>query len=133
MARNERTTRKPTMIKAVSEVKTLGEKQLLTLCAKYWNELAEGYGIEYEKVHWDSDKGCCVESDGGHIYQTIDDFCNEASYWLSCYYEGGHCRHEEEYNDRKAFLKFLEVFKPFCKDKHTSWIPYKEETKFLFD
>ena len=55
----------------------------------------------------------------GTTTQEIDDFCAEASYWLSCYYESGHCRHEEEYTHRKAFIKFLDVFKPFCKEKHT--------------
>ena len=70
----------------------------------------------------------------GTTTQEIDDFCAEASYWLSCYYESGHCRNEgEEFKDRKAFIKFLDVFKPFCKEKHTKWIPYNEETKFLFD
>lgn len=134
MGRHERTTRKPTMIKSVFHASVLGETELLAICAKYWNELANGYYLEHEEVHWDADKDAWVEHErGGESYKTVDDFCAEASYWLSCYYEGGHCRHEEEFKDRKAFMKFLEVFKPFCKEKHTKWIPYTEETKFLFD
>ena len=121
MSRYERTTRKPTMIKAVHHAMQ-SSSELLALCAKYWNELANGYYLEHEEVHFDADKDAWVESESA-----------EASYWLSCYYECGHCRHEEEFKDRKAFIKFLDVFKPFCKEKHTKWIPYIEETKFLFE
>ena len=131
----ERTTRKPTMVKSVMHALISGQSELLALCAKYWNELANGYYLEHEEVHFDADKDAWVESDVSvEPYRTVDDFCKEASYWLSCYYESGHCRNEgEEYKDRKAFLKYLEVFKPFCKEKHTKWIPYIEETKFLFE
>ena len=131
----ERTTRKPTMVKSVMHALISGQSELLALCAKYWNELANGYYLEHEEVHFDADKDAWVESDTSvEPYRTVDDFCKEASYWLSCYYESGHCRNEgEEYKDRKAFLKYLEVFKPFCKEKHTKWIPYIEETKFLFE
>lgn len=133
MSRYERTTRKPTMIKAVHHA-IQSSSELLAICAKYWNELALGYYIEHEEVHFDPSKDVWVESESAeNFYSTVDDFCAEASYWLSCYYESGHCRHEEEYAHRKSFLKFLEVFKPFCKEKHTKWIPYIEETKFLFD
>ena len=132
MKRYERTTRKPTMIKAINAVKD-SSSDLLALCAKYWNELALGYYLEHEEVHFDSDKKVWVEHESAeNSYSSVDDFCAEASYWLSCYYESGHCRHEEEYAHRKAFIKFLDVFKPFCKEKHTKWIPYVEETKFLF-
>lgn len=131
MKRYERTTRKPTMLKSIAN---LHDDELLAMCAKYWNELANGYYLEYEEVHFDPNKNAWVEFDGeGNTYNTVDDFCKEASYWLSCYYECGNCRHEEEYAHRKAFIKFLDVFKPFCKEKHTKWIPYIEETKFLFD
>ena len=133
MKRYERTTRKPTMIKAVHHAMQ-SSSELLAICAKFWNELANGYYLEHEEVHFDADKDAWVESDNeGNTYSTVDDFCAEASYWLSCYYESGHCRHEEEYAHRKAFIKFLDVFKPFCKEKHTKWIPYIEETKFLFE
>lgn len=130
--RVEKTTRKPTMIKSVNNAVN-SESDLLALGAKYFNELANGYFFECEEVHFDNDKKCWMESDNSYFYETIDDFCSEVSYFLSCYYECGHCRHEDEYNDRKAFIKYLEVFKPFCKEKHTKYIPYKEETKFLFD
>ena len=133
MKRYERTTRKPTMIKAVHHA-TQSLSELLAICAKYWNELANGYYLKYEEVHFDPSKDAWVESESAeNSYSTVDDFCTEASYWLSCYYENGHCRHEEEFKDRKAFVKFLDVFKPFCKEKHTKYIPYNEETKFLFD
>jgi hypothetical protein len=133
MKRYERTARKPTMIKAVHHAMQ-SSSDLLALCAKYWNELANGYYLEYKEVHFDAGNDAWVESeDAENSYSTVDDFCDEASYWLSCYYEGGHCRHEEEYAHRKAFIKFLDVFKPFCKEKHTKWIPYIEETKFLFE
>ena len=131
--RYERTTRKPTMINSVCHALICGQSELLAIGAKYFNELANGYFFEYEEVHFDADKDTWIESDGENSYSSIDDFCDEVSYWLSCYYESGHCRHEEEYKDRKAFLKYLEVFKPHCKEKHTKWIPYIEETKFLFE
>ena len=127
----ERTTRKPTMIKAINSAKDNSDT-LLALCAKYFNEFANEYFFEYE-VHFDADKDAWVESDCEKSYSSIDDFCKEVSYWLSCYYESGNCRHDEEYKDRKAFLKYLEVFKSSCKEKHTKWIPYIEETKFLFE
>ena len=133
MKQYERTTRKPTMIKTVHHA-TQSSSELLAICAKYWNELANGYYLEQEEVHFDPSKDAWVESESAeNSYSTVDDFCEEASYWLSCYYENGHRRHEEEFEDRKAFIKFLDVFKPFCKEKHTKWIPYNEETKFLFD
>lgn len=133
MKRYERTTRKPTMIKAVHHAMQ-SSSELLATCAKFWNELANGYYLKYEEVHFDPSKDAWVESESAeNSYSTVDDFCAEASYWLSCYYEYGHYRHEEEFKDRKAFIKFLDVFKPFCKEKHTKWIPYIEETKFLFD
>ena len=130
---NERTTRKLTMVKSVMHALISGQSELLAIGAKYFNELANGYFFEYEEVHFDCDKDAWIESDGEKSYSSIDDFCDEISYWLSCYYESGHCRHDEEYKDRKAFLKYLEVFKPHCKEKHNRWIPYKEETKFLFE
>ena len=133
MSRYERTTRKPTMIKSVMHALISGQSELLAIGAKYFNELANGYGFEYEEVHFDCDKDAWIESDGEKLYSSIDDFCDEFYYWLSCYYESGHCRHEEEYKDRKVFLKYLEVFKSSCKEKHTKWIPYIEETKFLFE
>lgn len=133
MSRYERTTRKPTMIKAVNHAME-SSFELLVICAKFWNELANGYYLEHEEVHFDPSKDAWVESESAeNSYSTVDDFCEEASYRLSCYYEGGHCRNEEEFKDRKAFIKFLDVFKPFCNEKHTKWIPYNEETKFLFD
>ena len=118
MKRYERTTRKPTMIKSVHHAMQ-SSSELLAICAKYWNELANGYYLEYEEVHFDPSKDAWVESENDeNSYSTVDDFCDEASYWLSCYYESGHCRHEEEYTHRKAFIKFLDVFKPFCKEKN---------------
>lgn len=127
----ERTTRKPTMIKTVHSA-MMSKSDLLAQGAKYFNELANGYYFEYEEVHFDCDKDAWVESDGNKSYSTIDDFCAEISYWLSCYYESGNCRHDEEFAHRKAFIKYLEVFKPFCKEKHTRWIPHNKETEFLF-
>lgn len=133
MSRYEKTTRKPTMINSIMHALIIGQSELLAIGAKYFNELANGYFFEYEEVHFDADKDSWVSSDSEKSYSSIDDFCEEISYWLSCYYESGHCRHDEEYKDRKAFLKYLEVFKPYCKEKHTKWIPYIEETKFLFE
>ena len=131
--RYERTTRKPTMVKAVNSAKDNSD-DLIALCARYFNELANGYYFEYEEVTYDIERHCWVESENkDNTYSSVDDFCSEISYWLSCYYEGGNCRHEEEFKDRKAFLKYLEVFKAHCKEKHNRWIPYIEETKFLFD
>ena len=46
MSRYERTTRKPTMIKAINLAKDNSD-DLLALCAKYFNELANGYYFAY--------------------------------------------------------------------------------------
>jgi hypothetical protein len=128
----ERTTRKNKMINTVFHALVSGQSELLAVGAKYFNELMNGYYLEHEEVHFNCDDGSWVDNDGCK-YSSIDDFCEEVSYWLSCYYESGHCRHEgEEYKDRKAFIKYLEVFKSSCKEKHTRWIPHNKETEFLF-
>lgn len=54
MKRYERTTRKPTMIKAVHHA-TQSSSELLAICAKYWNELANSYYLGHEEVHFDAD------------------------------------------------------------------------------
>ena len=70
--RYERTTRKPTMIKAVHHAMQ-SSSELLALCAKYWNELANGYYLEHEEVHFDADKDAWIESDNkGNTYSTVD-------------------------------------------------------------
>lgn len=128
-----KTTRKDIMINTAFHALISGQSELLAIGAKYFNELMNGYGLEFNVVHFDCDKeGAWVDSEN-HEYHSIDDFCSEMEYWLSCYYESGHCRHEEEYKDRKAFIKYLEVFKSSCKEKHHKWVPYNSETKFLFD
>lgn len=108
------------------------EEQVFDLCAKYFNELANGYFFEHEVV---TKKGKVYresESDENY-YRDVLDFCNEISYWLSCYYEYGNIRHDAEYNDRKAFIKFLKVFQPYCKEEISNrWIPHRKETAFLF-
>lgn len=94
--------------------------------------------FEHEEVHWDEEHQFYVEAESDeNTYESVDDFCGEISYWLSCYYESGHCRHEDEYADRLSFIKFLKVFVPLCSDKpvnlgFTRWIPRKTETEFLF-
>ncbi len=55
MKRYERTTRKPTMIKAVHHAMQ-SSSELLAICAKFWNELANGYYLEHEEVHFDPSK-----------------------------------------------------------------------------
>lgn len=126
-----KTTRKDVMINAAFHALVSGQSELLAIGAKYFNELMNGYYLEHEAVSFDPDKGW-VDSEN-YEYHSIDDFCSEVEYWLSCYYESGHCRHEEEFKDRKAFIKYLEVFKSSCKEKHHKWVPLNPETKFLFD
>ena len=110
-------------------------KDLLDLCAKYFNEIVNRYYIEFEEVHWNNEKHAYHDYDEpDNLYKTVDDFCSEIAYWLSCYYESGHCRHEEEYKDRFAFIKFLKVFYPLCSEtkyiKH--WLPCRDEVRFLY-
>lgn len=129
------TMRKDIMIKKLSELKT--ETERLQFCADRFNDMAITYCFEYEVVNYDEQKNCYVEcEDDSRIYESIDDFCGEISYWLSCYYELGHCRHDECYHERLAFLRFLEVFKPYCKKDIkslvSSWLPRNKETIFLF-
>lgn len=128
-----KTTRKNIMIDSVFHALVSGQSELLSIGAKYFNELMSGYGLEFNIVHFDCDKDSWISSDGFMEHKSIDDFCSEVEYWLSCYYESGHCRHEEEFKDRKAFIKYLEVFKSSCKEKHHKWVPLNPETKFLFD
>lgn len=109
-----KTTRKDIMINIAFHVLVSGQSELLTVGAKYFNELMNDYGLEFNMVHFDCDKDW-VDSEN-HEYHSIDDFCVEVEYWLSYYYESGHCRHEEEFKDRKAFIKYLEVFKVNCKE-----------------
>lgn len=127
-----KTTRKDIMINSAFHALVSGQSELLAIGAKYFNELMSGYYLDHEIVSFDSDKGSYIDSEG-YEYKSIDDFCSEVEYHLSCYYESGHVRHEEEFKDRKAFIKYLEVFKTDCKEKHHKWVPYNSETKFLFD
>ena len=72
---NERTTRKPTMIKSVMHAFISGQSELLAIGAKYFNELANGYFFEYEEVHFDADQDVWVENDtSAKPYKSIDDF-----------------------------------------------------------
>lgn len=116
MSRAKRkTTQIRTMIKTLANAKS--DKERFDLAAKYWNELAMGYCIEHEYVI--EQNGIYVEDEGkDNKYESISDFVGEAAYWLSCYFESGHCRHEEEFQDRFAFAKFIKVFKPYV-DKET--------------
>ena len=129
----EKTTRKPQMKKAVAEAKTAEE--LMVLAVKYWNELANGYFIEHEELSLQEDGSYnCAENN--FRVNDISDIYGEALYWLSCYYEPGNVRHDEEHHDRHSFLKFCEVFRPYVGGVEavaSHWgIPRKPENEFLF-
>ena len=131
----EKTTRKPQMKKAVAEAKTRDE--LMSLAVKYWNELALGYFIEHEELKYDASRMCYYEVEcEENTYVELSDIYEESLYWLSCYYESGNMRHDEEHHDRHAFLKFAEVFRPYVGDiagTASHWgIPRKAENEFLW-
>lgn len=61
----------------------------------------------------------------------------ELLYWLSCYYESGNIRHDEEFSDRKLLIRCAEVFKENFPEEFRvamkEWyIPNKNETQSLF-
>ena len=129
----EKTTRKPQMKKAVAEAKT--REELVALAVKFWNELALGYCIEHKELALQSDGSYNCEENTFHVAD-VSDVYEEALYWLSCYYESGNIRHDDEHHDRHAFLKFVEVFRPYVGDVGpvaSYWgIPRKPENEFLF-
>lgn len=129
-----KTTDIRTMKKIVSEYIQY-KKDLLPLCVEYWNELANSYFIEYEELNFN---GSYYENGEKSLeVYNIDDLVLECIYWLSCYYENGNIRHDEEYNDRKAFIKFLTVFIPYSSLDYSDnmkrlEIPCNKETEILF-
>lgn len=125
-----KTTRKPTMLKAIAEASNRDE--LTALAVKYWNELALGYFIEHKELERQED-GSYNCSEETFPVNDVSDIYDEMLYWLSCYYERGNVRHDEEHHDRHAFLKFAEVFRPYVGDLRNEWgIPRKDENRFLF-
>ena len=129
----EKTTRKPQMKKAVAEAKTRDE--LMALAVKYWTELALGYFIEHEELEYDEARALYYEVENhDRTYSDISDIYGEELYWLSCYYERGNMRHDDEHHDRHAFLKFAEVFRPYVGslEGYLEGIPRKPENEFLF-
>ena len=129
-----KTTRKPTMLKALDNAKTRDE--IMALAVEYWNELALGYFIEHEELVYDKERALyCEVENRDRTYSDVSDIYGEELYWLSCYYESGNLRHDEEHHDRHAFLKFAEVFRPYVGslEGYLSGIPRKEENAFLFN
>lgn len=127
----EKTTRKPQMKKALAEAKT--SEELFALAVKFWNELALGYCIEHRELTLRED-GKYTSEEGDFVADCLLDVYGEELYWLSCYYERGNMRHDDEHHDRHAFLKFAEVFRPYVGslEGYLDGIPCKPENEFLF-
>lgn len=124
--------RKTTDIRLMrKEVETVKDNstELLSVAVKYWNELALGYCIEHEELK--SENGKYINDEKSFTVESIEDVLTECIYWLSCYYENGHCRKEDEYNDRKAFIKFLTVFLPYSNITRLYDIPSDKDTNSL--
>ena len=51
-----KTTRKDIMINPAFHALVSGQSELLAVGAKYFNELMNGYGLEFNMVHFDCDK-----------------------------------------------------------------------------
>ena len=73
-----------------------------------WNNLMNTIGCEYltigttlselerEKTYYDIEDGI-----------TIDWMLTEARYWLSCYYESGHCRCDDRYEGEDEYKTWV--------------------------
>lgn len=127
------------MRKTVEEYKN-SNRDLLPLAVEYWNELASGYYLENSILsYYENTIGSCYKNDeNDFIVTSIDDIISEVIYWLSCYYEDGNTRKEDEFNDRKAFIKFLSVFIPLSENNFLSefkkWrIPCNNDTMELYN
>ena len=99
---------------------------------KRWNELMWTMGLEHEELPTSpNDDLQFSEAAIERKYYGIEDgvtygyFINELEYWLSCYYEEGHCRCDDRFLSKedykiwvsetgklKRFIKALEKYDP---------------------
>ena len=99
---------------------------------KRWNELMWTMGLEHEELPTSPDDDLQFsEAAIERKYYGIEDgvtygyFINELEYWLSCYYEEGHCRCDDRFLSKedykiwvsetgklKRFIKALEKYDP---------------------
>lgn len=77
---------------------------------KRWNDLVNCIGIEFEELPESTDaKIPWSEIVSEKKYYNIEDgvtygwMKREAEYWLSCYYERGHCRCDDRFGDPEYY------------------------------
>jgi hypothetical protein len=81
---------------------------------KRWNGIAMTIGLEHEVLPTSPDDEVYGSeiSDERKYYGiaegvTYDWFKREAEYWLSCYYEVGHCRCDERFEDEECYKTWV--------------------------
>ena len=99
---------------------------------KRWNDLMWTLGLEHEELPTSADDDLIYsEAARERKYYGIEDgvtygyFKDELEYWLSCYYEEGHCRCDDRFLSKedykvwvsetgklKRFIKALEKYDP---------------------
>ena len=71
---------------------------------KRFNDVMDSIGCEYLTINTH-----LSELDSKRDYYNLEDgisiawLKNEAKYWLSCYYEDGHCRAEDRYESPESY------------------------------
>lgn len=104
-------------------------KNILAGCVKVFNSIAFDRYFEHMALNETSNPGVYTNGEGDWVVTKIEDLVVELSYWLSCYYEAGHCRHDEEFSDRIMLIRGLEAILPYCRAMTKDWFRYIPENK----
>lgn len=81
---------------------------------KRWNGICYCIGLEHEELPSSPDDELWYsEIAEEKRYYNVEDgvtygwFLKEAEYWLSCYYEEGHCRCDERFEDEECYKTWV--------------------------
>ena len=106
---------------------------------KRWNDLVNCIGIEFEELPESADaKIPWSEIVSEKKYYDIEDgvtygwMKREAEYWLSCYYERGHCRCDDRFGDPVGQLYFRVQNFSFIIFKPSNCTQYLKNEKIIF-
>ena len=75
---------------------------------KRWDSVMLNIGVEHITINTklsDLQSEKAYYSIEGGI--SVDWMLSEAEYWLSCYYEGGHCRCDDRFGDAEAYKMWV--------------------------
>lgn len=121
---------KKTFTKTITDARTP-----LRGCVEVFNYIAFSRYFEHRALHETIDSGVYTNDEEDWTVTKISDLIEELYYWLSCYYESGHCRHEEEFADRLLLIRGIETLKVYSNPFESHWlsyIPKNKDTQGLF-